>query len=116
MNALQTGGNALLSKQLASISATLADASKRRDTASKEMASGGTSRSPPMPSAWPSPTQHLVDRPPSSPLRGSSAVVNDAYSGHDGLATASGAQAAPETVNGVAEHQKYGQDQELTLL
>ncbi|KAF2441198.1 hypothetical protein P171DRAFT_91693 [Karstenula rhodostoma CBS 690.94] len=120
MNALQTRGNALLSKQLASISATLANASKRRDTAAKEVASRGTSRSStPMPSTRSPParplvdhpssslTPPLVDYPPSSPLIcGSSVVVNDAFSDHDGLATTGGAQAATAVENGAAEDQK----------
>ncbi|KAL5391299.1 hypothetical protein DPSP01_001174 [Paraphaeosphaeria sporulosa] len=115
MTALQTRGNALLSKQLDSISATLANASKRRDTAAKAVASRGTSssstpmpavRSPPLRPlvdySSSSPSRPLVDYPPSSPPPCEAwNVINNASSGYGG------AQAATETENRAADHQEH---------
>ncbi|KAL5426812.1 hypothetical protein PMIN04_001748 [Paraphaeosphaeria minitans] len=119
MSAFHARGNALLNKQLDSISAILANASKRRDTAAKEVVGRGTSgsstrmaavRSPPVRPLVDylssSPPRSLFDNPPASPPPcGGSNVVNDSSSGYGGLATTSGAQASPELENGATKHQ-----------
>jgi hypothetical protein len=130
MNALQSPGNALLSKQLASISATLANASKRRDTAAKEVASRGPSRSstptpsvrspparPPVVYPSSSPVRPLVEHPPSSPpFGGGSTVVNDALAGNGELAMTGSAQAITTIDDGLLKHGDHGEKPEPTFL